>query len=125
MTRQDGNGMTLVKSFECALRGALLPLSERNMRIHCIAAVIAITMGILLKISNIEFCAIIIVIGNVISKEVQNSAYEDLADACCPDHHPKIRDGKDKAAGAVLWAAFEAVAVGLIIFGLKLMALYN
>lgn len=123
--RPDGNGTTLIESFKCAFRGAYLPLSERNMRIHCIAAVLAIATGLLLKISSIEWCLIIIVIGNVISKEIQNSSIETSVDLYCSDHNPKARDSKDKAAGAVLIAAIIAVIIGIIIFIPKIMALYN
>lgn len=122
MAKPYGNG-TFIKSLVCATRGAFLPFGERNMQIHIGAAFIAITVGLLLKIDSMQWCLIIIVISHVITKEIQNSAYEDLADACHPDCHPKIRNGKDKFAGAVLGAAFEAVAVGLIIFGPKIMAL--
>lgn len=121
--KPDGNGTTLLESFKCAFRGAYLPLSERNMRIHCVAALLAIATGLFLKISSLEWCAIIIVIGNVISKETQNSSIENAVDLYCTDHHPKARDSKDKAAGAVLYEAIVAVIVGIIIFGPKIIAL--
>jgi len=123
--KPDGNGTTLCESFRCAFRGAYLPLSERNMQIHLVAALFAIATGLLLKISNLEWCAIIIVIGDVISREIQNSAIETSVDLYCPDHNPKARDSKDKAAGAVLVSAIRAVIVGAIIFAPKIMALYN
>jgi undecaprenol kinase len=115
----------LIESFECALRGAYLSLCERNMRIHCLAALFAIVIGLLLKISNLEWCAIIIVIGNVLSREMHNSSIETSIDLCCTDPNTKARDSKDKAAGAVLIDAIIAVIVGAIIFVPKIMALYT
>jgi diacylglycerol kinase (ATP) len=94
------------------------------MRIHCFAALLAIVMGLLLKISALEWCVIIIVIGNVLSRETHNSSIETSIDLYCANHNSKARDAKDKAAGAVLIDAIIAAIIGTIIFVPRIMALY-
>lgn len=121
MAKPDGTGTTLEESFRYAFRGAFLPLKERNMQIHISAALLALAVGLFFKISAIEWCAIVIVIGKVITAETQNSSIEDTVDLCYTGKHPRARDAKDKAAGAVLYAAITAVIVGGIIFIPKIM----
>lgn len=99
-------------------------LGERNMCIHCVAGFIVIAMGFFFKINPIEWCILLILIGNVFSKEAQNSAIEDVVDLNCKELNSKARDSKDKAAAGVLIAATFAVIVGGIIFVPKIMALY-
>ena len=75
-----------------------------------------------MRVSVLEWCALAIVIGLVWAAEAFNTALESIADAAVPEQHPKVRDAKDAAAGAVLVSAVAAAAVGLWIFGPKLWA---
>lgn len=89
---------------------------EHNARIHLVAALCAIFAGVLFDISAMEWCAIIICIGLVISAEALNSAIEALADKITTDRDPLIGRAKDLGAAAVTLLALVAVVVGLIIF---------
>ena len=112
-------------SFQYAFSGmADLLREEANARIHCIVTVLVITAGFLLRISAMEWLAVAIVIGLVISAETFNTAIERLADVVQPAHDDRIRDVKDLAAAAVLLCALAAAAVGLIIFVPKIVALF-
>ncbi len=93
---------------------------DHNGRVHLFAAVVAIGLSFYLKLSALEWIAILGVISAVIVAEILNSAIEKLADVVSPDFHPKIKIVKDLAAAAVLVAAFLALAVGAIIFIPKL-----
>ena len=53
-----------------------------------------------------------------------NTAVECLADKVSPEYDPLIGRAKDIAAGAVLLFVIAAVAVGLIVFIPKLIALF-
>jgi diacylglycerol kinase (ATP) len=58
----------------------------------------------------------------VLGLELVNSAFERLADALHPHHHPLVGAAKDAAAGAVAVAAFLAVLAGLVVMGPALLA---
>ena len=97
--------------------------NEHNSRIHFLAAIIAITMGIILKINTYEWSLLIIVIGIVFLTELLNSSLETLADAVNPEWNEKIRKVKDYAAAAVLISAIISIIVGAFIFIPKILEL--
>lgn len=110
-----------IKSFKYAFHGLkLFFILDHNGRVHLFAAIVAIALSFYLKLSALEWIAILGVISAVIVAEILNSAIEKLADMVSPDFHPKIKIVKDLAAAAVLVAAFLALAVGAIIFIPKL-----
>lgn len=80
-----------------------------------------IVLGFGFDVSRLEWLALLICIGLVFAAEALNSAVEELADALHPDDHPGIGRAKDVAASGVLLAALVAAAVGLLIFGARLL----
>jgi len=121
MDNQKFSLIDRIKSFKYAFQGLkLFFINDHNGRVHLFAAIIAIGLSFYLKLSALEWIAILGVISAVIVAEILNSAIEKLADVVSPDFHPKIKVVKDLAAAAVLVAAFLAVAVGAIIFIPKL-----
>jgi len=109
--------MKLLKSFAFALNGLKVCFtSETNFKIHAVLAVIAISLGIGLAISNAEWLAIIFCIAFVTAMEMINTAIEKLCDVVNTAVHPGIKKVKDIAAGAVLLAAVCSLIIGLIIF---------
>lgn len=75
-------------------------------------------------ISQMEWIAVVIMIGAVLAAEAVNSALEALADFVSPEYSEAIKHTKDLAAGAVLLTAIAAAIVGGIIFFPKLAALF-
>ena len=114
----------LVNSFGFALNGLLICLrTQPNARIHAITAGIAIALGVWLKLSLLEWCAIVGAIAFVWTAEMANTAIEFLVDLVSPHRDPLAGRIKDIAAAAVLGAALAAFAVGALIFVPKLWAL--
>ena len=106
-----------LESFRFALNGLLLLLkNEHNSRIHLLAAIIAIVMGIIMKIDHYEWSLLIIVIGAVFLTELLNSSIESLADLIDPEFNELIMRAKDYSAAAVLMSAIVAIVVGGLIF---------
>ena len=69
----------LPASIGLALRGiGQVTRRERNMKIHLLAAFLAVTLGLLLGISRIEWLMIILIIFMVFSAETFNSAIEEI-----------------------------------------------
>jgi len=109
--------VNFLKSFYYAFRGIMSVIaSERNMRIHLLAAVSVISLGFYFHISTTEWCLAVICIGMVMAAEVFNSAIESLTDLVKPEHHPMAGKIKDAAAGAVLLVSIAAGVVGMAIF---------
>lgn len=108
---------TRMNSFRHAVRGIVALLrDEHNSRIHFLATVIAIALGIIVKINFLEWSILAIVIGLVFVTELINSSLESLSDLIDPEWNEKIRQAKDYAAAAVLFSAIISVLVGALIF---------
>ena len=112
-------------SFKFAYNGlAALLKNEHNARVHLLAAIIAITCGIVLNINALEWSLLIIVIGSIFITELLNTSLETLADFVQPEWNEKIRMAKDYSAAAVLISAILSVIVGGLIFIPKILVLF-
>jgi diacylglycerol kinase (ATP) len=111
-------------SFKFAFNGLWSLLkNEHNSRIHFLAAIVAIAIGLILKINPYEWSLLIIVIGIVFLTELLNTALETLADIVDPEWNEQIRKAKDYAAAAVLVSAIISVVAGGLIFIPKILDL--
>ena len=107
----------LYRSFGYAFQGIFTCVrKERNMKIHCVAAVLVVIAGVILKISAIEWCICMVLFGLVMALEQVNTAVEAVVDMVTEEYHPLAKVAKDTAAGAVLIAAIMAAIAGCIIF---------
>lgn len=114
----------LYKSFGYAFEGIFAGIrGERNMKIHCFAAVCVIVAGALFHISVTEWCICLVLFGLILSLELVNTAIEAVVDLVTEDKKPLAKLAKDTAAGAVLIAAVMAAMAGLLIFVPKLVSL--
>lgn len=113
-----------IQSFRYAIRGiGTMVQAEMNAKIHSVATIAAIGLGIFLELDRIEWIAVGLAITTVWSAEGFNTAIEAICDAVSSDYHPKIERAKDVAAGAVLIASIGALLVGVLVFGRRLLAL--
>lgn len=104
-------------SFKYAFEGLIKAIKkERNIKIHLLAVVVVIIMGILYKISNLEWIVCIILFGLVISSELINTAIEQTVNLVTEDINPIAKYAKDVAAGAVLINAIMAAIIAGIIW---------
>jgi diacylglycerol kinase len=114
-TRRSANR---IDSFRHALSGwATLIRWTPNARIHLATAMATVMAGLWLGLSLTEWAILSLTIGLVIAAEFLNSALELSIDLASPNVNPLAKSAKDMAAGAVLFAAFVAVIVGLLILG--------
>lgn len=113
----------LYKSFGYAFEGIFAGIrGERNMKIHCFAAVCVVVAGVLFHISVTEWCICLVLFGLILSLELVNTAIEAVVDFVTEDKKPLAKLAKDTAAGAVLIAAVMAAMAGLLIFVPKLIS---
>jgi len=113
-----------LSSFKFAFQGLLsLVKNEHNARIHLFATILAIVLGIVMKISVTEWALLTIVIGLVFISELFNTAIEKLADFVHPEWNDQIKKVKDYAAAAVFISAVIALVAGGLIFIPRILAM--
>ena len=106
-----------LKSIGFAFRGAIkLITTEHSVMVQSSVAVIMIIAGFFFEIDRYEWMMQILAFGLVLGIESMNTAVEKIADFIHPEFHDRIGFIKDIAAGAVMFAALAAVAVGLLIY---------
>jgi diacylglycerol kinase (ATP) len=89
------------------------------MRIHFGAAVVVIVVSVAVGVSKIELIVLLLSIAFVLIAEMINTAIEGAIDAATTSFDPMAKLAKDIAAGAVLIASVNAVAVGYLVFAGK------
>jgi diacylglycerol kinase len=113
----------LLQSFACAFRGIYIAMAtERNFKIHIVAAVIAVALGIYLGLSAVAWCLIAFAISLVLMAECMNTALERMCDDISGgEKSDVIRNAKDTAAGAVWLAAIAALIIGIVFLVIPLI----
>lgn len=112
----------LYKSFGYAFQGIFNTIrTERNIKIHCAAAILVTIFGIWLQISKTEWMICFILFGLILALELVNTAVEATVDLFTEERKPLAKKAKDAAAGAVLIAAVFAAVIGILIFMPKLL----
>ncbi len=105
------------KSFVHASRGLMLfTKTTQNAWVELLILLGVIIFGVYFGITNLEWALIMLSAGLVLAAEAFNTAIEIDMDLTSPEEHPRARDTKDVAAGAVLIASFFAATVGVLIF---------
>jgi len=117
MNTQDSFLINRIKSIGFAIKGAVYLLkTEASIKVQFSIAILITLLGFYFNISKTEWIAQILAIGLVIGVEGINSGIEEIADFIHPENHKKIGLIKDISAGAVFFASFFAIIVGLIIY---------
>ncbi len=105
-------------SFRYAFQGfRVFFTSEVHARVHAIAGITAVLMGLLFKVPKYDWLWLFSAIAFVISAEIFNSSIEVLVDMVSPEKSDTAGKAKDMAAAAVVVAAIYAVLIGIWIFG--------
>ncbi len=113
---------SLLESFNFAFEGVIHVLrTQRNLRIHFAAAFAVLIAAVAVGVDRIELIALLISISFVLIAEMLNTALEAGIDVATTSFDPLAKLAKDIAAGAVLIATVNAVAVGYLVFSDKLV----
>ena len=108
---------SLLESFNFAFEGVIHVLrTQRNMRIHFAIAAAVLIAAIAVGVGRIELIALLLAVSFVLIAEMLNSALEAGIDVATTSFDPLAKLAKDIAAGAVLIATVNAVAVGYLVF---------
>jgi diacylglycerol kinase (ATP) len=103
----------LVVSFKYAWAGVRYAfITQRNFRIHTFVGILAIAMGVFLKISPTQMAVVALTSAMVMVLELLNTAIESVVDLTVKQsYHELAKIAKDCAAGAVLLSAIAALLV--------------
>jgi diacylglycerol kinase (ATP) len=113
----DRRAPSVLDSFNYAFEGVIHVLrTQRNMRIHFAIAAAVLIAALALGVDRVELIALLIAISFVLIAEMINSALEAGIDVATTSFDPLAKLAKDIAAGAVLIATVNAVAVGYLVF---------
>ncbi|MCS7260850.1 MAG: diacylglycerol kinase family protein [Anaerolineae bacterium] len=94
--------------------------TQRNVRVHLAALVLAVGLGIVVQLSRLEWVLLTLVIGAVLAAEWFNTAIEATIDLVTTQYHPLAKVAKDAAAAGVLVTALVAIVVGVLMLGVPL-----
>ncbi len=89
------------------------------MKIHLAILAAVIVIGIILKISRVDWLVIILISSAVLAAEIFNAAIEQTCNYIDEQHNLKFGETKlarDMAAGAVWLLAIASMAIGVLIF---------
>ncbi|MCM1983321.1 diacylglycerol kinase family protein [Lyngbya confervoides] len=103
----------LLVSFRYAGAGLVYAFfTQRNFRIHALVGTLAMSLGLLLEVSNVELAVIALTSALVMAMELINTALEAVVDLTVgSDFHELAKIAKDCAAAAVLMLAIAALTI--------------
>ena len=108
---------SLFDSFNNAAEGVIHALrTQRNLWIHFTVAAAVLVAAVAFGVSRIELMVLLVAITFVLVAELVNTAIEAAVDVASTSFDPMAKLAKDIAAGAVLIATLNAVAVGYLVF---------
>ena len=108
---------SLFDSFNNAAEGVIHALrTQRNLWIHFTVAAAVLVAAVAFGVSRIELMLLLVAITFVLVAELVNTAIEAAVDVASTSFDPMAKLAKDIAAGAVLIATLNAVAVGYLVF---------
>jgi diacylglycerol kinase (ATP) len=108
---------SLFDSFNYATEGLVHALrTQRNLWIHFTIAALVLVAAVGFGVSKLELISLLISITFVLVAELVNTAIEAAVDVASTSFDPMAKLAKDIAAGAVLIAALNALAVGYLVF---------
>ncbi len=108
---------SLFQSFNFAAEGIIHAVrTQRNLWIHFAIAVAVLVAAIGFGATKLELAVLLLAITFVLVAELVNTAVEATVDVASTSFDPMAKIAKDIAAGAVLIAALNALAVGYLVF---------
>ena len=117
MSTRPRRAPNLLESANFAFEGIIHVLrTQRNMRIHVLAAAVVLIAGLATDVDRLELIALLLAIAFVLIAEMINTAIEHAIDVATTAFDPMAKLAKDIAAGAVLIATVNAVAIGYLVF---------
>lgn len=90
--------------------------SEPSLMILCLLSICFIILGIIFKITVLEWIAVIICIATCSATELLNTAIEKVVDLVTKEFHPLAKNAKDMASAAEFVFVMMSVCILAIIY---------
>ena len=114
-----------LRSFKYSFQGLKYAyLNEQSMFIHALCTILAVFLGIILKISHYEWIIVASLLCLIAVIELLNTSIEAVVDMVTTEFNPLAKIAKDTASAAVFVASIVSGIVGLIIFIPKIINLF-
>ena len=114
----------LKNSFHYALEGFQFAWkNDQNIRIHTLAAILVIALGVVLRVDSIEMGILVAMIVLVMAAEMINTAIEKMVDLITKEYNLDAKVAKDVSSAMVLTVAIGAAFTGIYIFAPYLLNL--
>lgn len=112
-------------SFKHALDGFVYAVTTQpNFRIHLLATVMVVFLGLYFSISPIEWLILIFTVNMVLVAEMVNTSIEAMVDLITTERRADAKTAKDVSAATVLISSTLSVIVALFIFLPKILEIY-
>lgn len=110
--------MNFLKSLKNAFKGILYCIhTERNMRIHTVAALYVLIFSKYFNLSTEKYSILLLIIGLIFSFELLNTGVEKMTDTLIDKYNINVKIIKDLFAGSVLILAIISIVIGILFFG--------
>lgn len=98
--------------------------NEQSLWIHGVCTVFAVLLGLVLKLSFVEWAIVLIALSVTLSMELLNTAIEATVDLITLEIHPLAKIAKDCGSAATFVTSMISVIISLIIYGPKIWVLF-
>ena len=98
--------------------------NEQSLLLHGFCTILAILLGIFLKISFNQWAVVLIALVVVLAVELLNTAVEATVDLITKEIHPLAKVAKDCGSAAAFVSSIMAFIICLFIFMPKIIALF-
>ena len=106
-----------LKKFKYSAQGlAHAYKNEQGMWLHAAGTVLAVILGIIFKLSLIEWAMVAIALGVILASELINTAIEATVDLCTLEIHPLAKIAKDCASAATFVLTIVSIIIFLCVF---------
>lgn len=106
-----------MNGFKYAFEGVVQVVrTQRHMRFHFLVLGLVLIVSLGADLGRLETLLLLFTVSLVLVAEMFNTAIEAVVDMITQTYHPLAKFAKDIAAGAVLIATLNALAVGVLLF---------
>ena len=98
--------------------------NEQSLWLHASGVILAVILGIVLKINFYEWAVIIVAFVVVLAIELLNTAIEAVVDLVTKEFHPLAKIAKDCGSAAAFVSGVASAVICLVIFLPKIIELF-
>lgn len=98
--------------------------NEKSLWMHGFCTIVAVSLGLIFKISLGEWSMIMISLGVILAIELLNTAIEAVVDMVTLEIHPLAKIAKDCGSAATFIAVLIGIIIGCFVFIPKIITIF-